>query len=248
MQPSFEMIRLAIPLATAILSVAVSAVAAESPVAPAIWAGAPTEPGPQTAPPPIVPLTPARGREVHSEAGTTAGQIVVGSLSMLLLGYANLVGAIELRSVPFAVAGGLLAPALGSLLVCRIGRGSSLYEGDCPPVILGGYIGALALGIPLAIWGYTAPGYDGDGGSDRAITLAVGLVLGAAVGTAIGATAAWTLVKHPRQRSAVSLRLAPAALPAPSDGYADLRGGSTGPAAPRSAGLQVSIPLLALQF
>jgi hypothetical protein len=73
-------------------------------------------------------------------------------------------------------------------------------------------------------------------------------VLGAAIGTAIGATVGWTVAKRRRQQNAVSLRLAPASLPPPSDGYVDLRGGSTGPATPRSAGLLGSIPLLALQF
>jgi hypothetical protein len=248
LQSSTGMIRLAIPLAVAISLVAFPAQAATGAGTPAIRSAAPSDPSPQTAPPPIVPLTPASGREVHSEAGTTAGQVVVGTLSMLLLGYADLVGSIELHSVPFAVVGGLIAPALGGLIVCQVGRGSTSYEGDCPPVILGGYIGALALGVPLAIWGYTHPGSDGDGGSDRMITLAVGLVLGAAVGTAIGATVGWTVAKRRRQQNAVSLRLAPASLPLPSDGNADLRGGSTGPATPRSAGLQVSIPLLALQF
>jgi len=181
-----------------------------------------------------------------SEGGIAAEQFALGTLGMVGIELVVGVAAGRTNDVPLAVLGGLGAPAVGSLLVCKIGQDSIAFGGGCPPVILGGYLGAIAFGIPLAYYGYAHPIAEGDGGGgDRLVTLAIGLALGIAVGTGVGATVGWHLGKHPRDRSTVARLRAPSAPVASSGAWPELRRGW---AEPGPTGLRVAIPLLALQF
>ena len=98
----------------------------------------------------------------------------------------------------------------GSRIVFALGQSSQEYKGGCAPTILGGYLGALLLGIPMAYIGAaTLSPSISDGGYDRGVGAVLGAALGIVVGTAVGATIGWQASKERRDALLDDLTLAP---------------------------------------
>jgi hypothetical protein len=198
-------------------------------------------------------LPPPRPRFAHApateaaspEIGLGIGQVFVGAFATFGAGFLVALLASGANSEPVALLGIGATPAVGGLVVCGMGRTSKNYEGSCAPPILGGYLGALVLGISMAYVGAAefAPSIS-DGGTDSAVGAALGAALGVIVGTAVGATIAWHVSKHPRAPD-VTLALGPPLTPpAALASWSDLQARPTAARAPTAVG----VPLLSLRF
>jgi hypothetical protein len=188
-----------------------------------------------------VPATAAASPEI----GLGIAQVFIGSFATF--GTFLLVALVSAgaNSAPVAVVGLLATPAVGGLVVCRMGRSSKQYEGDCGAAIGGSYLGALTLGIALAYVGAKefAPS-NSDGGNDAAVGAALGAALGLIVGTAVGATIAWHASKHPREPSVALAFGPPPPPPAALASWSDLQARPNAARAPTAVG----VPLLSLRF
>ena len=236
---------------------------------PASAGGSAVSPGPPKAGPVLVPAPPTAAASLREggvavsqrprsrpsygpgpgvappETGLAVSQVFIGSFATFGAGVLlALVGA-GANSAPVALVGVGAAPAVGSLVVCGMGRTSKHYQGGCGPTIVGGYLGAILLAIPMGYVGAAtlAPSIS-DGGTDRAVGAVLGAALGVVVGTGIGATLAWHVSKHARERPAPLALGAPLAPPAALAAWSEL---GARPAAAR-APVAVGVPLLSLRF
>ena len=189
-------------------------------------------------------LGPRPGGPPPSEIGLGASQVLLGALTTLGAGLTLAMVASQAHSVPLDYVAVAVGPGVGAGVVCGLGRSSTWYEGGCAPTILGGYLGALVLAIPMGyLGGVTFAPNDPDGGSNWEVGAILGAALGVVVGTAIGATIGWHTAKHRRGGPAAAIPLKAPVPPADSTTYAELRIRSLAP-----AGLAFSVPLLSLRF
>jgi hypothetical protein len=174
-------------------------------------------------------------------------QVFVGTLGTLFTGILVSLVAAGTNSSPVALVGLLGTPAVGSLVVCGIGKTSKQYDGGCGPPILGGYLGAIALGIAMGYVGEaefaSSGGSDGDN-TGEVVGIVLGAALGVLVGTAVGATIAWHVSKHPREDSVALAFGPPPPPPAALGPWADLEARPSAARAPAAVG----VPLLSLRF
>lgn len=219
---------------------------------PLVRAPAPVRPR-LAAPPPVVahPAPPPPDASL-GEVARGAGQIVLGTVSMALLGAAA-IGAGEGGGAAAAVVVILAGPLAGGLIVCGIGRTSAYYEGGwgCGSTLAGAYIGALtAIPLALIIAENCEPdpayaGYEGRAFECLGPAL-VGAAIGYTFGTAVGATIGWHVGKKPRAATGGPGPAAPApVVPTLGQEWPELQRRPSGPA-PRVA--RLSLPLLAFSF
>jgi hypothetical protein len=181
-----------------------------------------------------------------SEGGIATSQILAGSLATLTTGVLVALVAAGTDSGAVAVVGVGSAPAVGGWTVCAIGRTSKQYEGGCAPSVLGGYLGAIAFGIPMAYFGAAewSPVDQDGGGRMEFIGAIYGAVLGVIVGTGVGATIAWHLSKHRREQPAALAFGPPLPPPAALASWSELQARPTAARASAPLGVQ----LLSLRF
>lgn len=192
--------------------------------------------------PPLV--GPAPNAAPPSEIGLGTSQLFLGALTTLGAGLGLALLAAESQSTPLVYVALSGSPGVGAAVVCSLGQSSPSYEGGCAPTIIGGYVGAFLLAIPMAYVGAAAYApSDPDGGRDSEVGAVLGAALGVVIGAAVGATIGWHASKH-RRGSAPTV--APPSAPAPpaeSMTSAELRVRSPAP-----AGVAFSVPLLSLRF
>jgi hypothetical protein len=159
---------------------------------PAIAQQAPAGPPPRLlAPPPSGSPAP--------EIRLGAMQVLGGALATLGTGLVFIAAASKVRSTPLDYVGAAVAPGVGSWVVCGAGQSSPTYEGSYGPTFVGGYLGAIALGLPMLYVGSAALAPNSsDGGSYRDVGALLGATLGVMIGTAIGATIGWHASKRRR--------------------------------------------------
>jgi len=196
-----------------------------------------------TVPPVLAPPPPPAPSEVTSVA---IPQVLVGTLATFVGGVSLLVIAAVSHSTPVAYATVAASPTIGGLVVCKVGQTSASYEGGCSAPLVGGYIGAIGLGLVMWHWhpGTPSPSpYDdtpSEGGDLRVLDLALGII----VGTAIGATVAWHIAKHPRAATSTVTLGPPPPPPEALQAWADLH---PRPATAR-VGSTLTVPVLSLRF
>jgi hypothetical protein len=197
----------------------------------------------QNAPPLLAPPAEPAPSEVGS---VVVPQFFLGTLSTFVGGIVLLIGASATHSDMGYYAAVAVTPGIGSLVVCGVGKTSDYYEGSCAAPIIGGYVGALALGLGLAYAGTGAFATSGPAdGNGSAIGVVIGAALGVIVGTAVGATVGWNLGKH---RRGTVLAIAPKAPPpAALAGWPELGARPAATGVPRAGGA-ISVPLLSLRF
>jgi hypothetical protein len=204
---------------------------------------APAQQRPGAVPPPL--LAPAPSSKPAPEIGLGATQLVGGALTTLGAGLVLIALASRARSAPLGYVGAAVAPGAGSWVVCAAGQSSPTYEGSCGPTFLGGYLGAIALGIPMLYVGSAALAPNSsDGGSYHDVGALFGAALGVVIGTAIGATIGWHTSKRRRAGPAPQGFTTPPPARADLDPYLDLRPRPN--ARQTSAGM--TVPLLSLRF
>jgi hypothetical protein len=192
--------------------------------------------------PPLLGLPP--GGSPPSEIGLGTSQVLLGALTTLGAGLGLAFFAGEARSVPLAFIAVAASPGIGGAVVCNLGQSSPWYEGGCAPTIIGGYVGALILAVPLAYLGAAAYApSDPDGGREPEVGAALGAALGLVIGAAVGATIGWHASKHRRSSPATAVPVDAPAPPADSVTSAEVRARSLAP-----AGVAFSVPLLSLRF
>lgn len=202
------------------------------------FAQQPATPGPPLLEPGAVPPP-----QAPAEAGVvTASQIVLGTVSGVGAG----IGAVALAAggtVPITV--GLVGTAvLSGFTVCVIGSSSRRYEGSCGPPILGSYLGALVVGLPLGLLAAQVKNPDRDGGSEISLSALLTAAVVASVATGVGATIGWHLGRRVRPRPAkTGLVGPPPALPAPRESWPEMPVRALTP----SQGV-ISLPVLAFRF
>lgn len=182
-----------------------------------------------------------------SEVSIGVAQFLLGTLGTLATEVVVAFAAGEADSVPLAFVGIGVTPAVGGRIVCGLGQSSQEYKGGCAPPILGGYLGALLLGIPM--WYVGAAAFSpaiSDGGYDRGVGAVLGAALGVVVGTAVGATIGWQASKERRDALLDDLTLAPPPPPpARAAAWSELQPRSVTARAPVAVGV---VPLLSLRF
>jgi hypothetical protein len=199
---------------------------------------------PAAAQQPAPPLLAPAAEPAPSEVGSVViPQIFLGALSTFVGGIGLLLIASATHSDTLDYAAVALTPALGSLVVCGVGHTSAYYEGSCEGPLLGGYAGALVLGLGLA---YSSSGaFSGSNSGDSTgsgIGIYIGLAMGIIVGTTLGATMGWYAGKHRRGSFTALGPKAPP--PAALAAWTDLRPR----AADARAGTTLGVPLLSLRF
>jgi len=192
----------------------------------------------------VGPVRPAAAGDYPPETGIAAGQLLIGTLTASVFVVLPVFG----NNTPFETvmwAAQIAGPAAVGGMVCTFGHTSKHYTGGCGPVVLGAYLGALAV-VPFTLIGSAAGGsfHDEEGNANFTSGAAIGYAIGYAVGAAVGATIAWHLEKE--ERSLWSNLGAPPAAPClESRRWLELawRRTSGGRAAPAT-----SVPLLAFPF
>ncbi len=194
----------------------------------------------RTAPPP------QGGRGASSEVSIGVAQVLLGTLGTLATEVVVALAAVAADSAPVAYVGIGVTPAAGGRIICGLGQSSQEYEGGCAPTIVGGYLGALLLGIPM--WYVGAAAFSpatSDGGNDRGVGAVLGAALGVVVGTAVGATIGWQASKERRDALLDDLTLGPPPPPpARAAAWSELQPRSVTARAP----VAVAVPLLSLRF
>jgi hypothetical protein len=173
-------------------------------------------------------------------------QVLLGTLGTLATEVVVAFAAGAADSAPLLYVGIGVTPAVGGRIVCALGQSSQEYEGGCAPTILGGYLGALLLGIPM--WYVGAAAFSpasSDGGYNQGVGAVLGAALGVVVGTAVGATIGWQASKERRDALLDDLTLGPPpSPPARAAAWSELQPRSVTARAP----VAVAVPLLSLRF
>jgi hypothetical protein len=183
------------------------------------------------------------GGGAPSEVGVGVSQVLVGALATAAAEVVVAFIAAGADSAPIAVVGFSAAPSAGGLAVCGLGP-TRYHDGGCAPSVLGGYLGAIGLGIPMTYLGANALAPATQDGHDRTTGAILGAALGVAIGTAVGATIGWHLSKRPRERTAALAFGAPVPPPAALASWSDLQARTTATRATTAVG----VPLLSLRF
>lgn len=200
----------------------------------------------QAAAPPPPLLAPQSNEPPAPEIRLGGLQVWLGLVGTTVVGIGLVLGSAEANSRPLGYASVAALPGAGSFMICGLGRTSPDYEGGCGATVLGGYLGAVLLALPMAYLGaaeFSPKAVDKDG-SDTSVGAGYGAVLGFVVGTVVGATVAWHLSKRPRVRAPELTLGAPPPPPAALAAWSELRARPIAARAPAAIGL----PLLSLRF
>jgi hypothetical protein len=198
---------------------------------------------PASATPPVLEPASIPPQQPPAEVGVTTAQIVTGTVTGLGAG----IGAVALTAGgtgPIAL-GFISTAVLSGLTICAIGNSSRAYEGGCASPILGSYLGALVVGLPLGLIAAHVTTPDSDGGREISASFLLTAMVAASVGTAVGATIGWHLGRRARRPRASVPPLAgpPLDLPSPRASWPEMAVRALAP----SPGV-VDIPVLAFRF
>jgi len=186
----------------------------------------------------------AASDDIPPEIGIGASQLLIGTATAsVALAIPLFADGTPLQTVSYGIL--FIGPAAVGGMVCTFGQTSKHYRGDCLPVLVGAYIGALAA-IPLSLLGGGADHHsfdNGDQGKDYRAGSAIGFIIGYGLGAAIGATIAWHRTKE--EKSTWSLFAAPPPPPAAGASWPELR---WRPAPGARSAAALTAPVLAFTF